>query len=100
VFEILIAFADKASFQINMSLKEWFWQFITNLKLEDFSRASYSDRETIHDILNRFVMREYEPNGDGGLFPLRRPHNDQRRVEIWYQFCEYVDDNGLLYELV
>lgn len=100
VFEVLIAFSERASFQIDMSPQEWFWQFITNLRLDIYSRASHSDRMKIDDILNRFVMREYEPNGDGGLFPLRRPKHDQRKVEIWYQFCEYVEDNGLLYELI
>lgn len=101
VFEVLVAFSEIAAFQIeDMTTQEWFWQFITNLKLEDYRRASGSDRFVIIDVLNRFVMRAYEPNGDGGLFPLRRPKHDQREVEIWYQFCEYVEDNGLLYGLV
>jgi hypothetical protein len=100
VFEVLIAFSERAEFQIDMTAQEWFWQFITNLGLVDYRRASVSDRQTIHDILDRFVMRAYEPNGDGGLFPLRRPQRDQREVEIWYQFCDYVEDNGLLYGLV
>ena len=100
VLEVLIAFSERAAFQIDLSSQEWFWQFITNLKLEDFRRASHSDRRIIHDILDRFIMRDYEPNGDGGLFPLRRPRRDQRKVEIWYQFCDYVEDSGLLYELL
>lgn len=100
VFEVLVAFSERAEFQIDMTAQEWFWQFITNLKLEDYRRVGVSDRQTIYDILDRFVMRTYEPNGDGGLFPLRRPKRDQRDVEIWYQFCDYVDDNGLMYGLV
>jgi len=100
IFEVLIAFAERAAFQIDMTVQTWFWQFIVNLKLEDYSRASRSDRHVIDDILDTFVMREYGPNGEGGLFPLRKPQHDQRKVEIWYQFCEYVDDNGLLYELL
>lgn len=100
VFEVLLAFAEKAEFQIEMSASQWFWQFITNLNLEDYRRVTGSDRFRIHDILERFVMRTYGPQGDGGLFPLRRPHRDQREVEIWYQFCDYAEDNGLLYGLV
>lgn len=100
VLEVLIAFSETAAFQIEMSARDWFWQFITNLKLEDYRRVSVSDRPRVYEILDRFVLRTYEPNGDGGLFPLRRPHHDQRRVEIWYQFCEYVEDNGLLYGLI
>lgn len=100
VFEVLLAFSERAAFQIDMTAQEWFWQFVTNLKLEDYRRVSISDRQTIYAILDRFVMRTYEPNGDGGLFPLRRPQCDQREIEIWYQFCQYVDDNGLLQGLV
>lgn len=100
VFEVLIAFSEKAEFQIEMSAREWFWQFMTNLNLVDYRRADSRDKQHIIDVLNAFVTRTYAPNGDGGLFPLRRPQHDQREVEIWYQFCEYVDDNGLLYGLV
>lgn len=100
VLEVLIRFAETAAFQIDMSQKEWFWQFISNLKLEEYRRVSVQDREEIREILDRFVMRRYATNGDGGLFPLRRPQHDQRGVEIWYQFCEYVEDHGLLYDLV
>lgn len=100
IFEVLIAFSERAAFQIDMSIQEWFWQFITNLKLDDYRRVDASDKPTIYAILDRFVMRAYEPNGDGGLFPLRRPQRNQREVEIWYQFCDYVDDNGLMYGLV
>lgn len=100
VFEILIAFSERAAFQIEMSTQEWFWQFITNLRLDDYRRVTASDKYVIYDILDSFVLRKYRPNGDGGLFPLRRPQRDQREVEIWYQFCDYVDDNGLLYGLI
>lgn len=100
ILEILIRFSETASFQIDMTPKEWFWQFIINLKLEEYRRVGMRDHETIRDILDRFVMRRYATNGDGGLFPLRRPKNDQRGVELWYQFCEYVDDHGLLYDLI
>lgn len=99
VFEVLLAFAERAEFQIEMSAADWFWQFITNLHLEDYRRAGRGDYDHIRAVLDHFVMREYEPNGDGGLFPLRRPKRDQREVEIWYQFCDYVEDNGLMYGL-
>ncbi len=100
IFEVLIAFSEIAAFQFDTSRDKWFWQFITNLRLEDYRRVGIIDEPTIIDILERFVTRTYEPSGDGGLFPLRRPHRDQREVELWYQFCDYVEDNGLLYGLI
>lgn len=100
VLEVLIAFSNIAAFQFDTQMKTWFWQFITNLRLEDYRRVSHNDNPEIFRILETFVKRTYKPDGDGGLFPLRRPHRDQREVELWYQFCDYVDDNGLLYGLV
>jgi hypothetical protein len=94
IFEMLVAFADRASFQTGRSIEDWFWELMTNLKLNEFRRVTGSDSDRIHDILYVFVWRQYEENGDGGLFPLRRPQNDQRKVEIWYQFFEYLEDQG------
>lgn len=98
VLEMFIAFSNRAYFQLDdISPKDWFWEFMTNLKLDEFRRVSESDEREIHHILKTFLSREYEDDGQGGMFPMRRPEQDQREVEIWYQFCEYVEDHGLLY---
>lgn len=96
LLEFFIAFSDRAEFQTDRPLKEWFWEFMTNLNLEDFRRVSRSDESRIRDILDTFVWRLYDYNGDGGIFPLRRPRQDQRKVEIWYQFFDYLEDQGLV----
>jgi len=46
-------------------------------------------------IIRRLQQRTYQPNGKGGLFPLKNPRRDQRDVEIWYQFQEYLNENNL-----
>lgn len=97
VLECLIAFAKRASFQTDISVEEWFWTFIRNLGLEEYRRISESDIPVITEVLEAFVWRNYKSNGDGGgLFPMRSPEKDQRKVEIWYQFCEYLEDQGLM----
>lgn len=96
VLEMFIAFAKRAAFQTDIKVKTWFWEFLTNLRLNEFRRVSISDNRIIKDILDTFLWREYNPNGDGGMFPMSRSENDQRKIEIWYQFCEYVDDRGIL----
>lgn len=96
VLEMLIAFAGRASSQSGPSRKEWFWQFMTNLRLEGYGRVQRSDEPRIDDILIVFMDREYDECGDGGLFPLRKPaKRDQRRVELWYQLFDYLDDQGI-----
>ncbi len=96
VFEVFISFAKRASFQTDDPVSDWFWIFMTNLHLDEYYRVSKPDALVIDEILYAFVWRTYDENGYGGIFPMRCPENDQRKVEIWYQFCEYVDDQGLM----
>lgn len=96
IFEMILALADRASFQTDIATKTWFWEMLTNLKLNEYRTISGNDECHIKDILDTFIWRQYLPNGDGGLFPMSRTERDQRDVEIWYQFCEYVDDRGIL----
>lgn len=92
VFEMLVAFSKRAEFSTDVSNRQWFWEFIENLGLLQFNDASNVTPEDVADILYTFVWRQYPPNGWGGLFPLEGPHRDQREVEIWYQFCDYLTD--------
>lgn len=78
----------------------WFWEMLDNCRLseyddmlidEDRSWANASMREIMSVILNR----EYGPSGEGGLFPLKNPEEDQRNVEIWNQMNAYVIENWL-----
>jgi hypothetical protein len=96
VLEMLIGLAKRAEFQTDIPLKVWFWEFITNLRLEEFRRGANSHASIIDDILYAFIWRQYEPSGYGGIFPISRTNKDQRKQELWYQFCEYVEDRGIL----
>jgi hypothetical protein len=96
VLETLIAFANRAYFQTDMPINDWFWQFITNLDLSEYRQVSKSALPVVEDILQTFIWRTYDPSGHGGLFPMRWPKQDQRKVEIWYQFCEYIVDQAII----
>lgn len=95
VLEMLIAFSKRLSFQTGAPPKSWFWEFMTNLELNEFVQVSDQDRNHIDDILDSFIWRQYDPDGRGGLFPLCRTQNDQRKIELWYQFAEYATERGL-----
>src|SRR5437868_6155405 len=43
IFEVLIAFANRASFQTDIQARDWFWEFLTNLELDKFKYISESD---------------------------------------------------------
>lgn len=89
ILEMLIAFAYRVEFQTDVSYVDWFWIFLENLGLIEHNDANFRPGP-VANILERFIWRTYTPSGLGGLFPLEYPHRDQRDVEIWYQFCEYL----------
>lgn len=98
VLEMMIAFSRRAAFQTDMELEEWFWIMIDNLGLSDLPDSAFNggaETAIVGPIMEDLVWRRYESNGRGGLFPLRNPDEDQRDVEIWYQFCEYLVDQGI-----
>lgn len=97
VLEMLVAFSNRAWFLTEKPSTDWFWIFVENLRLSEYRHPiSNKDAQMIEqEILYDFIWRMYKANGDGGLFPMRWPQTDQRSVEIWYQFCEYVDEEGL-----
>lgn len=96
VLEMLIAFSRRASFETDDSPRDWFWKLLDNLRLTEFTDATRVNSAVVQDILDRFIWRTYHFNGDGGLFPLDYTTNDQRGIEIWYQFSEYVAEKDLI----
>lgn len=69
---------------------QWFWGMIHNLGLSPMSDSKF-DKKTVDEIVRRFLNREYEPNGKGGLFTVKKYERDLRTVEIWCQLNWYLD---------
>ena len=96
VLEMLVAFTVRAAFNTRVKAKDWFWIFVDNLGLSEISDAAYrAKKRRISPALNTFIWREYDSLGHGGLFPLSESRNNQREVEVWYQFCEYLIDQNI-----
>lgn len=70
---------------------QWFWQMIVNLGLGSMMNSRF-DREYVEYVIDRFLDREYEPDGTGGLFKIKDCEDDLRDVEIWMQLCWYLDE--------
>lgn len=91
--EMLIAFSVKIANLTEGEPRAWFWHMIQNLGLEhktDAHAFAPHQREDILEVVDRVIWRTYDPNGHGGLFPLTNPHEDQRKVELWYQVNAYL----------
>lgn len=68
---------------------QWFWGMIHNLGLSPMNDSEF-DRDFTDDVIARFLNREYEPNGKGGLFTIKHCDCDLRTVEIWCQLSWYL----------
>lgn len=68
---------------------QWFWGMIVNLGLGSMTDYRF-DKIYVDGVIQRFLDREYEPNGKGGLFTVRNCNADLRTVEIWNQLCWYL----------
>jgi hypothetical protein len=101
VLEMLIALSYRLEFETvnsrwEKSTSEWFWILINNLGLSDCDDNSFFKPDTRNYIIRtvvNMVERGYRKDGFGGLFPLKNPKKDQRRVEIWYQMSAYLLEN-------
>lgn len=69
---------------------QWFWTMVVNLGLGAMSDSRF-DKDLVDEAIYRFLDREYEPNGKGGLFTVKRYRRDMRTVEIWDQLNWYLD---------
>ena len=84
----------------------WFWEFIENLGLKKFTNncparfeewtddeglhvSAHSPEEDIFYIVHRWLNREYDPDGQGSIFPVGGHGTDMREASIFYQMSRY-----------
>lgn len=102
VLEVLYALAiridfDMAELDNSDNSVRWFWMLIKNLELDTYTDLHYAEHQHssrhVYTIVNKWLDRHFDKHGRGGLFPLKHPKKDQRRVEIWYQKSAYLMEN-------
>lgn len=90
VLEMLIGIARRLSFEMpDGEVGEWFWHLIGNLGLTRYHDGRWHGR-AVDQVIERIIWRQYSYDGNGGLFPLNQPQDDQRRVELWFQMESYM----------
>lgn len=102
VLEVLVALCQKMVYMADGMVpdeenqeSEWFMLMIENLGLapltDEVWSYSASDAEQIMtEQVGVWLRREYDYDGAGGIFPLCHPHDDQAKVELWYQMNAYL----------
>lgn len=96
VLEMMVALALRCESdimndpEVGDRTSRWFWNMVSSLGLSSMTDTRF-DRAHIKGVIRRFLNREYDRNGAGGLFTIERCANDLRTAEIWYQMCWYLD---------
>ena len=101
MLEMMVALAYRCEQQVMSNAElgnrtgEWFWYMVSSLGLEDQTNKNFDD-SYCWAVMNRFFDREYEPNGEGGLFRVDVVDEnlhflDLRNYEIWYQATWYLN---------
>lgn len=70
---------------------QWFWRMIVNLGLGNMNDSRY-DEYYVEDVINRFINRDYEMDGEGNIFRLRHCDYDLRYVELWKQMLWMLNE--------
>lgn len=76
--------------QFGNRTSQWFWGMIANLGLGYMNDKRF-DRKEADIIIDRFLYRDFSPNGAGGLFTVRNCSQDLRDIEIWTIMLWYLD---------
>lgn len=102
-FEMIFALAQRMAFETalpyesisELSDVDWFWRMLENLGVAQYDDERYVELDGAYNVseaLDVMIYRSYGPDGQGGLFPLRRPTVDARNMELWYQMQNYVKE--------
>lgn len=108
VLEVLIGLAEKMNFFVGTEVCDdaaawvpFFFELLNNLCLSEFTNKKIAeDSESrvseIKAIVQRWLDRDYDQDGNGGVFPLKYTFGkDQRFIELWYQMHAYINENYL-----
>lgn len=96
VLEVMIALAIRIEETImddpsvGNRTSQWFWEMVVSLGLGSMTDDNI-DEEYVESVIERFLDRDYEPNGKGGLFTIPNCPYDLRDAEIWFQAMWYLD---------
>ena len=94
VLEMLVALSIRVvedGYMDEGSENVFFWGMIKSLGLYFNDDYDYDDGLT-DAVISRFLDREYDYDGNGGLFKVKHPRDDMRDVQIWQQAMWHINE--------
>lgn len=102
MLEVLVGLSQRMTFAYcgdDRNCEErWFFEMLLNCGAAILEDTIYEEKRCsfmTEEALDRVIERRYDPDGTGGLFPLKHPKEDQRRAELWYQMNQYLIEKSL-----
>lgn len=96
VLEVLAALSKRIEIEVTGEpgddhIERWFWEMLSNLDV------LYPDDRYEHGIveykLDTWMLKRYDRDGTGSVFPLKNWRYDQREIDVWYQGQLYLSEN-------
>lgn len=69
----------------------WFWMMVSSLGLDEMTDTNF-DNEYVNQVIWRFLDRQYDSDGRGGLVYIPGCRYDLRTMDIWYQLMTYISE--------
>lgn len=92
VLEMLVALSKRLEEDVIGDPKMMiFWEFLSNLGLLECSDDRF-DSYFVDEIVENWLDRDLDFDGNGGICPLKRPILDQKNEEIWAQSMSYLNE--------
>lgn len=101
MFELLVALSQRISFIIGTDDNRnnpsvCFFILLKNLRIAKYNDEIFDQLNGeffVSEAANRVIFEQYDSSGNGGLFPLRHPSEDQHKKDIWYQMHAWIQEN-------
>lgn len=108
VLEALIGLAQRMDYILDDEdrgdrTRLWFWEFIDNLGLSKYTNHYIAELDDsgligvsgIDKICSDWMFRQFDYTGRGSPFPLDKPFEDQRNLDMIRQLNAYVLENHM-----
>lgn len=69
---------------------KWFFEMVESLDLGNMNDTAFDSRYASRCV-HRFLRRQFQRDGKGGLFTVQGSPYDMRSLDIWYQMMTYLN---------